>query len=181
LSAPPLPATRRLAHLLLERAVAGTPNDVESAARLVDGRQVPSSTGRVLVAREALALCEAACSHLGQDDRFAGELRTNVRIALRDRKGAPFAVTVPSVILRSDNTAAVLVLAPAGDRAAVARARRYRFAVGRLRGRRTDAFIIRAEGTVEELPLSRSGPRAAAYPDSGCSPSGHPQSGRKPR
>ena len=181
MSAPPLLATRRLAHLLLERTAAGTPVDLESAAHLVDARQVPSSEGRMLVARKALALCRMAGSHLERDNRFAGELRSNLRIALRDRKGVPFAVTVPSLIQRPDGTAAVLVLAPAGDRAAVARARRYRFAVERLHGRRADVFVIRGEGTVEALPVSRSGPRAGAYPDRECSPSGRPRSGRKPR
>ena len=177
----PLLAVRRLAHLLLERAAAGTPTDLESAARLVDTRQVPSSEGRFEVAREALALARAAASHLRQNDRFTGELRTNLRVALRDRKDVPFTVTVPSVIVRPDGTAAVVVLAPAGDRAAEARARRYRFAVGRLRKRRADAFVVRADGTVEKVPVSRSERRGAAYPDSECSPSGRPQSGRRPR
>ena len=174
-------ATRRLAHLLLERAAAGTATDPESAVRLIDARQVPSADERLRVAREALALSRATASRLGRDDRFAGELRTNLRIALRDRKDAPFTVTVPSVIARPDGTAAVVVLAPAGDRAAEARARRYRFAVGRLRKRRADAFVFRSDGTVEKVPVSRSERRGAAYPDRGCSPSGRPQSGRRRR
>ena len=177
----PLPAVRRLAHLLLERVAAETPTDLESAARLVDTRQVASTEGRLRVAREALALAQAAASRLGRDDRFRGELHTNLRIALRDRKDAPFTVTVPSVIVRPDGTAAVVVLTPDGDRAADARARRYRFAVGRLRKRRADAFLIRADGTVEKVPVSRSGPRGEAYPDRECSPSGRQQSGRRPR
>ncbi|MXZ59708.1 MAG: hypothetical protein F4228_01480 [Acidobacteria bacterium] len=176
-----LPAVRRLAHLLLERAAAGTPTDLDGAARLVDARRIPSSEQRLRVAREALSLARAAASRLGRDHRFAGELRTNLRIALRDRKDAPFTVTVPSVVVRPDGTAAVVVLAPAGDRAAEARARRYRLAVGRLRKRRADAFLFRSDGTVEKVPVSRSGPRGAAYPGRGCSPSGHPQSGRRPR
>ena len=176
-----LVATRRLAHLLLERAAAGTATDLESAARLIDARQVPSADERSRVAREALALARPAAARLGRDDRFTGELRTNLRIALRDRKDAPFTVTVPSVIVRPDGTAAVVVLAPAGDRAAEARARRYRFAVGRLRKRRADAFLFRPDGTVEKVPVSRSERRGAAYPDSGCSPSGRPRSGRRPR
>lgn len=177
----PLLAAQRLAHLLLERAAAGTSTDLEGAARLIDARQVASTEGRLRVAREARALAQAAASHLGRDDRFRGELHTNLRIALRDRKDAPFTVTVPSVIVRSDGTAAVVVLAPAGDRAAEARARRYRFAVRRLRKRRADAFVVRADGTVQKVPVSRSGPRGAAYPDRECSPSGRQQSGRRPR
>lgn len=177
----PLLATRRLAHLLLERAAAGTPTDLESAVRLIDTRQVPSADERLRVAREALALARAAGPRLGHDDRFRGELHTNLRIALRDRKDAPFTVTVPSVILRPDGTAAVVVLAPAGDRAAEARARRYRFAVGRLRKRRAEAFVFRSDGTVEMVPVSRSGPRGEAYPGRECSPSGRPQSGRRRR
>ena len=181
LSARALPAVRRLAHLLLERSVTGTATDLESAARLVDARQVPSSEGRFQIAREGLALAQAAASRLGRDDRFRGRLHTNLRIALQDRKDAPFTVTVPSVIVRPDGTAAVVVLAPAGDRAAKARARRYRFAVGRLGKRRVEAFLVRADGTVEKVPVSRSEPRGAAYPDTECSPSGRPQSGRRPR
>jgi len=181
LNARSLLATRRLAHLLLERDAAGTPTDPESAVRLIDPRQVPSADERLRVARDALALSRAAASRLGRDDRFSGELRSNLRIVLRDRKDAPFTVTVPSVVVRSDGTAAVVVLAPAGDRAAEARARRYRFAVGRLRKRRADAFVFRGDGTVEKVPLSRSGRRGEACPDRECSPSGRPQSGRRRR
>ena len=47
------------------------------------------------------------------------------------------------------------------------------------------AFVVRPEGVLDELDPdpgpSRSAPRGEAYPDSGCSPSGHPQSGRRPR
>ena len=181
MNARPLLAVRRLAHLLLERDAAGAPTDLDGAARLVDARRIPSSDERLRVAREALSLARAAASRLGRDHRFAGELRTNLRIALRDRKNAPFTVTVPSVVVRPDGTAAVVVLVAAGDQAAEARARRYRLAVARLTKRRADAFLVRSDGTVEKMPVSRSAPRGAAYPGRGCSPSGRPQSGRRRR
>ena len=185
MSAGPVAATRRLAHLLLERAVRReSPDrkmpDRETALRLLDPRLAPTAETRRRVADEALDLARAARSRIERDDRLRGDLRSNVRIALRDRKGEPFSVLVPSVVLRADGTAAVLVMAPAGDRGAEARARRYRFAVARL-GRRTDAFLVRPDGTLNRLRSSRSEPRGAAYPDTGCSPSGRPQSGRRPR
>lgn len=196
MSSGPVTATRRLAHRLLERAVRRTPPehetperetpdrespDLETALRLLDPRLAPTAEARRRIADEALALCQAARSRLGRDDRLRGELHSNLRIALRDRKGKPFSVLVPSVVLRSDGTAAVLVMAPVGDRGAEARARRYRFAVGRLRSCRADAFLISADGAVEKMPVSRSAPRGAAYPGTECSPSGRPQSGRTPR
>ncbi len=147
-------ATRRLAHILVERAEAGLSADREAAVRLLDTRLVSTAEDQNRVAREALALCHATTSHLGRDERLTGELRTNLRIALRDREGQPFSVLVPSVILRADGTASVLVMAPAGDRGAAARARRYRFAVARLRGHRTEAFLVRPDGTLDELPAS---------------------------
>lgn len=174
-------ATRRLAHLLLARAARGRPPDRETAARLLDPRLVPTAEARQAVLEEALALARAAAAALGREERLAGELRADLRIALRDRKGKPFSVLAPSVVLRADGTAAVLAMAPEGDRGAEARARRYRFAVGRLTGGRVDAFLVRADGTVEPAPVSRSGPRGAAYRDRECSPSGRPQSGRRPR
>ena len=153
-------ATRRLAHLLLERTVAGSPTDTETAGRLVDARLVPTPEGRKRVAGEALALCRAAVSHLSREDWLASELHTNMRVALRDRQGAPFSVVVPSVVVRADGTASVLVMAPAGDRGADARARRYRFAVGRLQGRRAQAFVVRPDGTLDKLPARHRGPKA---------------------
>ena len=185
MSARRLLATRRLAHLLLERAARGRPPDRqpdrETAARLLDPRLAPGAETRRRVIAEALALARAAAAALGGDERLAGELRTNLRIALRDREGKPFSVLAPSVVRRADGTAAVLVMVPDGDRGAEARARRYRFAVGRLTKRRADAFLVHPDGTVGEAPVSRSGPRGAAYPDRGCSPSGRPRSGRRPR
>ncbi len=186
MSAGPVAATRRLAHRLLERAVRReSPDrkmpDRETALRLLDPRLAPTAETRRRVADEALALARAARSRMERDDRLRGDLRSNLRIALRDRKGEPFSVLVPSVVLRADGTAAVLVMAPAGDRGAEARARRYRFAVARLQGRRTDAFLVRPDGTLDSLRSTRSGPRGAAYPDRECSPSGRPQSGRTPR
>lgn len=172
-------ATRRLAHLLLARAARGRPPDRETAARLLDPRLAPTAESRQRVVEEALALARAAAAALGREERLAGELSTDLRIALKDRKGKPFSVLAPSVVLRADGTAAVLAMAPEGDRGAEARARRYRFAVGRLTRARADAFLIRADGTAEMVPVSRSGRRGAAYPDSGCWPSARPQSGRR--
>lgn len=185
MSARRLLATRRLAHLLLERAARERPPgrqpDQETAARLLDPRLAPTAEARRRVTDEALALAHAAAAALGGEERLAGELRTGLRIALQDWGGKPFSVLVPSVVTRADGSAAVLVMAPDGDRGAEARARRYRFAVGRLTKRRADAFLVHPDGTVGEVPVSRSGPRGAAYPDSGCSPSGRPRSGRRPR
>ena len=165
MSARQLLATRRLAHLLLERAARGRPPDRqpdrETAARLLDPRLAPTADARRRVVAEALALARAATAALGREERLAGELRTNLRIALRDREGKPFSVLAPSVVLRADGTAAVLVMTPDGDRGAVARARRYRFAVGRLTRRRADAFLVRADGTVEELTACGETPVSA--------------------
>lgn len=174
-------AIRRLAHLLLERAAGGAPPDRDTAARLLDPRLAPAAEARRRIVDEALALARAAAAALGREDRLAGELRTNLRIGLRDGTGKPFSVLAPSVVLRADGTAAVLVMAPAGDGGAEARARRCRFAVQRLRERPADAFLVRPDGTVEPLPATRSGPRAAPSPDRGCSRSGRPRSGRRRR
>ena len=161
MSARQVSATRRLAHLLLERAAAGRSADRETAARLLDTRLVPTADDRSRVVREALALCRAAAARLGREDRLTGEFRTNMRIALRDPQGAPFSVVVPSVVVRADGTASVLVMAPAGDRGAEARARRYRFAIKCLRGRGAEALLVRPDGTLDKLPGSHRGPKAA--------------------
>lgn len=173
-------ATRRLAHLLLERNRAGVSADPEAALRLLDPRLVPGAEDRRRIAQEALALCQTVTSRFGRDERLAGELRSNVRIALRGRDGKPFSVLIPSVVLGAHGTASVLVMAPAGDEGAEARARRYRLAVGRLRGHQAVALLVRPGG-LDELPASRSGPSGALNPDKGCSPSGRQRSGRRRR
>lgn len=149
-------ATRRLGHLLLQRAAAGRPADPDTAVRLLDARAASTGEDRRRVVREALALSRAAASALGRDARLQGELRTDLRIALRDRTGKPFSVLVPSLVQRPDGSAAVLVLAPAGDGGAAARARRYRFAVGSLTGHRAAAFLVHPDGTVEPLATGRA-------------------------
>ncbi len=143
-----LAATRRLAHLLLERRIGGAAGDREAAIRILDSRAAPTETARAKIIEEALHLVRAAAEWL---EANPGVLRSDLRIALRDRGGRPFSVTVPSVLLRPDGAAAVLVMAPGGDRNAHARARRYRFAVRSLLQRPTGAFLVRPGGTVTRL------------------------------
>jgi len=153
----PIAATRRLAHLLLHRAVGGITTDEETAARMLDTRLVPDEASRGEVAREALALSRAAHSFL---DEHPGELRADLRIAVRGRDDRPFSITVPSVLMRPDGGAAVLVMVPADDRGASARARRYRFAIRSLFRKTTDAFLVRPEGAITKLSLARDRKRS---------------------
>jgi len=148
----PAAATRRLAHLLLHRAVAGVATDEETAARVLDTRLVPEATSRAKVIREALALSRAAQSFLEEN---AGEFHADLRVAVRGRNDRLFSITVPSVLVRPDRSAAVLVMVPAGDPGAKARARRYRFAARSLLERPTEAFLLRPDGTATRLSLTR--------------------------
>ncbi len=148
----PFAATRRLAHLLLHRSVAGIATDEEAATRLLDARLVPEAISRAEVIREALALNRAVRSFLEEN---AGEFHADLRIAVRGRNNRPFSITVPSVLARPDGSAAVLVMVPAGDPGAKARARRYRFAVRSLLKKPTEAFLVRPDGTVTRFSLTR--------------------------
>ncbi len=139
-------ATRRLAHLLLARIAEGLEADAAAAERMLD-RRVVAARDREAVVREATALARAAGSWL---EERPGELRSDVRAALRDRAGRPFLVTVPSAI-RGPDRAAVMVMAPTGDRGTVARARRWRFAVRAVWKTPTEAFVARPDGTVTPL------------------------------
>ena len=180
-------ATRRLAHLLLERAVSGRAATPDAAARLLDTRLVPTREGQRRAVEEAISLCRAATLALERDGALRGELRTNLRIAVRGREGAPFTVVVPSAVFSPDGSAAALVMAPEGDRGAAARARRYRFALRSLAGTtaesgpRAAACIVRPDGAVTDLDAIDSEPRGAPSRDSECSPSARSQSGRTPR
>ena len=178
-------ATRVLAHRLFHRACRrGTEPDLEAALRLVDDRLVPAARARLDVARAALAFSRGAFREHRPGGRLEGELRENVRVGLRRRDGSARVVLIPSLILDRDRGRVSVLTMQEGDaEAAERRVRRYRQAARVLFPGPVRAFVVRPEGAVEELRggPSRSGPRGAAYPDRGCSPSGRPQSGRRPR
>ncbi len=179
-------AVRVLAHRLLHRADRlGRKPDPDAALRLADERLVPSPAGRRLVAERARALCLAALGERRPGGRLEGELRANVRVGLRQRDGGSRVVLIPSLVFRRESGAvAVVAMQEGGAEAAQARARRYRAAARVLFQRPVRAFIVLPDGTLADLPrraTTRSEPSAAPNPDSGCSPSDHPQSGRRRR
>lgn len=180
-------ATRVLAHRLFHRACRReTEPDLEAALRLVDERLVPAAKARRDVAEAALAFARGAFGEHRPGGRLEGELRENVRVGLRRRDGSARVVLIPSLILDRDRAgASVLTMQECDAEAAERRVHRYRQAARVLFRGPVRAFVVRPEGVLDELDPdpgpSRSAPRGEAYPDSGCSPSGHPQSGRRPR
>ncbi len=178
-------AVRVLAHRLLHRADRlGQEPHPDAALRLADERLVPSRAARRRVATQAERLCLAALAERRPGGRLDGELRENVRVGLRRRDGSARVVLIPSLILdRERGGVSVLTMQDGDTEAAERRVRRYQAAARVLYQGPVRAFVARPEGTLEELrrAASRTGPRAAAYPGRECSPSGRPQSGRRPR
>ena len=181
-------ATRLLAHRLLHRAetVGGMPRtpNLKIAVRLADERLVPSAEERRAVAAEARRLCSAALVRRRAGGPLEGRLRANVRVGVREADGGARVVRIPTLIRHPDGSASVLAMKPAGEPLAAMRARRYREAGAILSSGPVRAFVLAPDGTLEEIPDGRpirSAPSAAACPDTGCSPSARPRSGRRPR
>ena len=180
-------AVRVLAHRLLHRADRlGRKPDPDAALRLADERLAPSRAARRRVADQAERLCLAALAERRPGGRLHGELRENVRVGLRRRDGTARVVLIPSVILHRERGGASVLTMQEGDaEAAERRVRRYQQAARVLYQGPVRAFVVRPEGTVDELRRlpspGRSEPRGAACPDTECSPSDRPQSGRRPR
>ena len=178
-------AVRVLAHRLLHRADRlGQDPDPDAALRLADERLAPSRAARRRVATRAERPLPRRAGRADPGGRLDGELRENVRVGLRRRDGSARVVLIPSVILDRERGGVSVLTMQEGDAAAAERrVRRYQAAARVLYQGPVRAFVVRPEGVVDELRRnpSRSGPRAAAYPDRECSPSGRPQSGRRPR
>lgn len=176
-------AVRVLAHRLLHRADRlGREPDPDAAFRLADERLVPSPAARRKAAAQAQQLCRAALAERRPGGRLDGELRQNVRVGLRRRDGSSRVVLIPSLVIhRESSGASVLTMQESDAATAGGRLRRYRTAARVLFRGPVRAFFIRPDGTVEELRPTRSEPRGAPSPDSGCSPSGRSRSGRRPR
>ncbi len=179
-------ATRVLAHRIVHRAChRGDQPDLDAAVRLADERLVPSAAARRAVAAEALRLAVTVLEARRPGGPLEGALRANVRVGLRQRDGSARVVLIPTLFLPDGTGVPRVIAVQDGDaESAMRRARRYRHAARVLLGRPVRAFVVRAGGALEELPpgpVSRSGPRGAAYPGRECSPSGRPRSGRRPR
>ncbi len=192
-------ATRLLAHRLFHRALtvgptpdperadaafAPAPPDQDAALRLVDERLVPGPEARHAAAAEALLLCRAALAVTRPGGMLDGRLRTNLRINAPRAGGGVGVVSIPTLIQGPDGMVSVVAMQPSGEPLAVRRARCYRRAAAILFDRPVRAFIVRPDGSPQELPARRtrrSEPTAAANRDRGCSPSAHRRSGRRPR
>lgn len=178
-----LAATRALTHRLLHRAEkAGRKPDLDAALRLVDERLVPAREARRRAATEALVLCRAALSGRTAGGALEGELAADLRVGIHRDDHPARVVLIPTLFRTPDGSVSVLAVQPAGDARAEQRARRYRDAARILfRKRRVRAFLVRPDGALVALSAERpprSAPPAASNRDSGCSPSGHPRSGR---
>ena len=179
-------ATRVLAHRIIHRGCHRRDQpDLDAAVRLADERLVPSAAARRAVAAEALQLAVTVLEARRPGGVSRGRSTPTSGSACASATAAPRVVLIPTLFLPAGTGAPRVIAVQDSDaETAKRRARRYRHAARVLLGRPVRAFVVRAGGALEELPpgpVSRSGPRGAAYPDRECSPSGRPQSGRRRR
>ncbi len=186
-------AVRILAHTLFRRGDArGEAPDLETALVLADERLVPDPGARRLVAAEARRLALAALAERGRGGRLEGRLATGLRVSLPEREGGARVVHIPLVIHHRDDTLSVVTLVPEGDDSEH-RVRRHRRAARALFGRPVGALVVHPDGRIEAFPPggpagrtggrrpTRSEPRGAASPDTGCSGSGRRPPARRRR